>query len=374
MKKFTISCLYCKETFEVKLPAEIEAGKLVAKSNMFKAKCIKCSKIFIVKLPTPGRPGGMAKPSEFKVAGRPQQTRAGSRAPLGARHPGKSAPVEPREEVPMEVPVECITELAPSSQVRPLRPPQEPLGGRYELSRAKVGKNEFWTKPKLAAVILVFVFILGIGNAITNIVYTAEIAPDDATIANDASSTVTISGTVMDFDTTVPIGDARVNILGTGHSTVTNTEGFYVLENVPEGEHTISVYASGYKTLNKKITLTLVPERMIDFELEKGSGTVITDDSSSDTGLNTGNTDQANNESWNFIGYLILLFSISAIFSAYLAYNQFMFWLCGLTAFIAIFSIGFGIGIFLGIIALMLILVSKDIYREFQTPENSRDN
>ena len=33
-----------------------------------------------------------------------------------------------------------------------------------------------------------------------------------------------------------------------------------------------------------------------------------------------------------------------------------MFWLCGLTAFIAIFSLGFGIGIFLGIIALMLIL------------------
>ena len=70
---------------------------------------------------------------------------------------------------------------------------------------------------------------------------------------------------------------------------------------------------------------------------------------------------------------LTIIFSILALFGAYLAYTQYMFWVCSTAAFFGILSFGFGIGAFLGIIALILILVSKDIFRGFKISEPAID-
>jgi len=265
------------------------------------------------------------------------------------------------------VPTECITEvIEPGAPVKPHPRPsaRKPRHRRFaEAEPVEVQKEEgYWTRPRYAAVILVIVFILGLVNSVTNITYANEIAPSDDLEADPTITTMTISGSVIDYSTTLPIPNADVNIIGTGQSTTTNAEGFYVLDNAPTGDQTITVSASGYKSVSKSVRLSPVPEKIIDFELEKGSGTVSIDDTSSET------YDEAEDDdgSWNILGILMLVFAILAIVSAYLAFNKMLFWLCGITAFFGTLSFGFGIGLFLGLVALVLILSSKDKFIEIR--------
>ncbi len=368
MKKFTIKCTYCESSFEVKLPTEIEDGKVVCKSNMFKAKCIHCTKIFVIRLPIDKKPQFAAHSHDIHIAHRHPRVPA-QPSPIPPTFKG---PRERPEEIPLEVPAECITEFEEPAPIRPdIGPPTHgPSRMVHERSKTYKEKEGYWTKPKLAALLLIVVFFLGLANSATNIAYANEVVSSDALDSSESVVAITISGSVMDFDTTLPIGDADVNIIDTGESTVTNPEGFYVIENVPTGEHTIIVSATGFQTVNKKVKLTPAPERIINFELQKGSGTVYVDETS-DTGEEVDEDEE--DRGWSFIGFLTLIFAILALLGAYLAFNQYMFWVCSTTAFFGVLSFGFGVGMFLGIIAMILILVSKDKFREFNISEPAID-
>lgn len=381
MKQHNITCIYCKHSFNVKLPPEVEERQAVCKTTLFKAQCVNCKKLFVVKLPGEEGLKETGPRPKFQPPHPPHHVHApahpehGPHAHAHPQPPRKTVTMEridhpppPPEAEILEVPTECITEvIEPGTAVKPHA---RPSGRKHRHRRfaaeqpVEVQKEEgYWTRPRYAAVILVIVFILGLVNSITNISYATETASSDDLETETSITTMTISGSVMDYSTTMPIADADVNIIGTGSTTTTNAEGFYVLDNAPTGEQTVSVSAPGYKTVSKKVRLSPVPEKIIDFELEKGSGGVSIDDIGYDA---YDNSDEDNDSSWNILGMLMLVFAILAIISAYLAYKKIMFWVCGITAFFGALSFGFGLGLFLGLVALTLILSSKDKFLKMQ--------
>lgn len=86
----------------------------------------------------------------------------------------------------------------------------------------------------------------------------ATIANDGSTIVvrgnrpqggtNDSKSKGQISGKVIDSASQAAISGATVVIVGTEISTITNLDGSFVLPNVPEGEHLVSIRLIGYKS------------------------------------------------------------------------------------------------------------------------------
>jgi hypothetical protein len=377
MKQHTINCIYCKHSFDVKLPPEVEERQAVCKTTLFKAQCVNCKKLFVVKLPGEGVSKEAGPRPKFQPPHPPHHVHAPPHPERGPHPlpPRKTVsktdmdhPPPPPEAEILEVPTECITEvIEPGTAVKPHARPsvRKHRHRRFAADQpVEVHKEEgYWTRPRYAAVILVIVFIFGLVNSITNISYITETASSDDLEADTAITTMTISGSVMDYTTTMPVANADVDIIGTGHSTRTNAEGFYVIDNAPTGEQTVSVSASGYKTVSKKVRLSPVPEKIIDFELEKGSGAVSIDDIGYDA---YDESDQEDDSSWNILGMLMLVFAILAIVSAYLAYKKIMFWICGITAFFGALSFGFGFGLFLGLVALILILSSKDKFLKMQ--------
>ena len=215
---------------------------------------------------------------------------------------------------------------------------------------------------------MVIVFFLGLANSITNLTYANELASSDDLGSESSITTMTVSGSVIDYYTTFPIDNAQVHVDGTGQSTTTNGEGFYVLDGVPTGEQTITVTASGYTGVSKKVILSPAPEKIIDFELEHGTGTDSIDDTSSDS-RDELEDDENDQSALNLTGMLMLVFAILAVISAYLAFSKILFWICAPSAFLGALSFGFGFGLILGLIALILILSSKNTFREMEEKE-----
>jgi hypothetical protein len=71
----------------------------------------------------------------------------------------------------------------------------------------------------------------------------------------DEPATGSISGTVTDQETGVGIAEATVSVEVTGLTSKTGSEGLYLLENVPVGEHTVTATADGYEPASKNATL-----------------------------------------------------------------------------------------------------------------------
>ena len=54
-----------------------------------------------------------------------------------------------------------------------------------------------------------------------------------------AQQTGRVEGTVVKAEDGQPVGGVTVSVLGTGIATVTGTDGTYVLQRVPAGQHTL---------------------------------------------------------------------------------------------------------------------------------------
>jgi 5-hydroxyisourate hydrolase-like protein (transthyretin family) len=66
--------------------------------------------------------------------------------------------------------------------------------------------------------------------------------------AIDLRTPVRLVGRVLDAESGRPVASARVRIPSTDHSTLTNAQGRFVLENLPTGEHAVEVTHVGYGT------------------------------------------------------------------------------------------------------------------------------
>lgn len=78
----------------------------------------------------------------------------------------------------------------------------------------------------------------------------------------------TISGRVMTAENAHPISDVRVFVVGTSIATSTNTDGRYVLTNVPAGNADIRVLRVGFEAQKKTIAVAAGERATLDFALK----------------------------------------------------------------------------------------------------------
>ena len=198
-------------------------------------------------------------------------------------------------------------------------------------------------KPVVAGVLLIVIFLLG-----TIMAGALLFSLDTLT---DTGMTSTYSGTVVDEDGSKLAG-VNVTIEGTTLATTTDGSGDFKFANITGGEHTLVFTSPGYKTLRAEVFVLPwdIPLPTQDFTLEPGTGTT------SQRGLMLVVLDLA-----PALAVGILALSVVALIGGILALlrKYFVFAVvgavCGIIA--GFFSI---VGIPLGIIALVLLLISKE--------------
>jgi hypothetical protein len=90
-----------------------------------------------------------------------------------------------------------------------------------------------------------------------------------ATIECQTVPLVTIGGHVIDDSTRSPLFSVNVFIAGTMMSTSTDTNGTYILRNIPLGSHDLIISLVGYETIIYPLHLTKKKDRTIDFRLKQ---------------------------------------------------------------------------------------------------------
>jgi TonB-linked SusC/RagA family outer membrane protein len=87
--------------------------------------------------------------------------------------------------------------------------------------------------------------------------------------AQQPQTTASITGKVSARDTSEPLSDTRVILVGTSIFTVTNAEGRYTLRNVPPGNVDIRVLRVGYVEQKRPVTVTAGQAATLDIQLDR---------------------------------------------------------------------------------------------------------
>jgi carboxypeptidase T len=83
------------------------------------------------------------------------------------------------------------------------------------------------------------------------------------------AQTVTVTGTVTDLTTGLPIPNSTIQVLNTPVAPVTtNSSGEYTISNVPEGTYDFSISKPGYATLIQQLVVSMV-NHLFDFQLQE---------------------------------------------------------------------------------------------------------
>ncbi len=84
-----------------------------------------------------------------------------------------------------------------------------------------------------------------------------------------AQTTGTVAGRVVDAASQRPLADAQVTILGTGLGSLTNSQGAFIITNVPAGEITVQAIILGYRTQESTATVRPGQTAVVDFSLSQ---------------------------------------------------------------------------------------------------------
>jgi hypothetical protein len=249
----------------------------------------------------------------------------------------------------------------------PPPPPAPAAYTQYTYSERRQRKKEESNKPTVVAALLILVAILGLAFSAMGLVgFSIFEGFDDA--SHDGF--VTIRGEVNYVNDT-GVDGATVSVVGEALSTVTDSEGNYIIYGVPVGDQRIQVEKEGYKTIIRKITLTEVfdfenldqtkeTRHRLDFTLQAGTGSVEVGSHGEEFPIEDFRTFMM---ACSVIGVLM---SILALWGGWNALKrQNVTWvMVGCVA--GIFSIGFGIGAILAFVALFVTLLGMD---EFKRPK-----
>ncbi len=209
---------------------------------------------------------------------------------------------------------------------------------------------------KLAVILLMIVFILGLINGVNSLIQgTKEGIGSDI----DKPDYVDIHGRVIENLTGRPVANVKVTVQETSQSTQTDNDGQYFIPNVKSGVHNIMVEAPGYVDIVKKVTVD--PELMgiINFELDEGAGTINMDES-------VLLREPEEYEKINSFAIIIIIFACFGLLAVVLAHRRMFFYLCSFSAFLSVLSFGLGIGSILGLIAFILIVFSNAGFKKFR--------
>ena len=165
-----------------------------------------------------------------------------------------------------------------------------------------------------------------------------------------------------------PIEGASVSIAGTSIATTTDDEGNYILYNVPVGDQTMRVAKEGFTTINSRMTFIGDPFNMDSndqwqsFVLATGTGEVT-----------TGNW--FNEDIFDLVNVVLVctvivtIASVITLLSAFYAFKRRNLMIVVIGCVAGIFTFGFGIGTVLAFIALFILLLAIDEFKEDKTAD-----
>lgn len=251
----------------------------------------------------------------------------------------------------------------------PQQPPQQPPYGYYPYYQPPPAKKS--DKPKMAGGLLIVTGILGLilgimmiagGTFMTNI---EDFNTDDW-------GQVDISGVVLASNST-PIENATVSVIGTHISVMTNSTGHYQMLGVPGGNQQIVLEKTGYNTIVRYVYI--VPEGG-DESMNWANQLVITDDTELNYNLTPGSETFTYGEEGDvfategiedivmLFGVVFTICAVGAIIGGAYALRGEKYPVAVIGAVMGIFSVGFGIGSILAIVALIVLILSSS---EFKT-------
>jgi uncharacterized membrane protein YidH (DUF202 family) len=215
------------------------------------------------------------------------------------------------------------------------------------------------SKPTIAGVLLILASILGLITAV-GMIYLSTLDSEDVEDTLLSSDEGELFGSVEGVVSYALNGsaapDTSVSLKGEDLNTTTDSNGYYILEDIESGRHTLIVRKEGYNTIVREFLIASdEPELTYDFELEEG------------TNQTTIDSDQESVEMMNeFLltcGVLFLIFSILTFIGAYYSITRTNYWMAKLGAVFGILAIGIVIGMVFSVIALILLLFSKDSFK-----------
>ena len=79
----------------------------------------------------------------------------------------------------------------------------------------------------------------------------------------------TVTGTVVDAQSGNPVSDAQVLVEGTGRGGLTNSQGRFLLDAVPEGSHTVTVERIGYAAASQTVDVSATSTTVVSFRMRQ---------------------------------------------------------------------------------------------------------
>ena len=232
-------------------------------------------------------------------------------------------------------------------------------------------------KPKIAGSLLVIAAVLGMLFSVLMIGsgFFIEDADDWMIIGENK---IDIEGKVLDSDQTV-IEGVEVSIEGTDQSAITDSTGYYKINNIEAGYHEIRIDKEGYETItfesflpffsigfnddNKKVygagQLEIKDGKEFDFIMDEGTGAVTygRDEDTTDKLL------EGVHGTLTIIGIIVLICSIIALIGGISSIKRGNYSLAIVGGIAGIFSFGFLFGTILAVIALLLLILSSDSFK-----------
>lgn len=196
------------------------------------------------------------------------------------------------------------------------------------------------TKPKIAAIILICVFVLGITTA----VFSETFIETSLDIASSAGIKVTMKINIIN-ETNQSINTLTVVVEGVDNIEKTG-DGVYTAKNVKPGIKKIKVFGTNYTTFTREVIVAPFFTSEHDIKMVKGSGSKINDFDESGCSL------------------IIIIFSIFALLGAVSCFKRIHYDVAIAGSIISIFSFGFFmIGSILAIIAFIIIFKCKEEFK-----------
>lgn len=213
------------------------------------------------------------------------------------------------------------------------------------------------SKPSIAGALLLIAAILGIagGVALVSLGFVFGDMEEGLFFFGDEQNG-DITGTVVSINGT-PLADVNISIMGEPFSTKTDSDGNYIIYNVPSGNQKIMVEKEGYVTIIYKAFISPSQHSQdknkdfsneYDFTLQSGEGVV----------------EKGSYPPWDLIrgistvcGVLIVVFSVVALIGAIQAFRRTGWGIAMTGAVLGLFTI---VGTLFALIAIFILVISKD--------------
>lgn len=210
-------------------------------------------------------------------------------------------------------------------------------------------KPRYTWRARIAALLLLIVFVLGLVTGIFTSIYGFTITNPDTFFYRDVSN---VSGSVIDQDG-IPLSGVLLTLLEKTETTTTNSNGIYLFQNISVGTYTLRADMPGHIPIQKKVTVSSGNPNIFDFVLQIGNSSA-----PQEIDDRTPVSPKAD-ESMIFSAIPIFAASLAALLGSYLTYTRQRFYASVICALIGIMSIGFILGAILCIVSLFIIVSSK---------------